>query len=87
MFLQNFSKKVLRIYLCWTFLIHKSVLIISSLKHKYLGISDAVKLLKGIGNMEDYNLLTINKIKEGFSIRYTVTILWIIHRKFQVFVE
>ena len=37
--------------------------------------------------MEDYNLLTINKIKEGFSIRYTVTILWIIHLKFQVFVE
>ena len=33
------------------------------------------KKLKGINNMEEYNLLTVNKIGGGFSARYTVTVL------------
>ena len=31
-------------------------------KHKQLLVCDAEKILKGINNMEEYNLLTINKI-------------------------
>ena len=47
----------------------------SSLKHKELDIPDKENKLNGINNMQEYNLIIINKIGEVLSTRYTLTIL------------